>query len=122
MFTERYAHPDKLREAVLSSDPNRMRRSLLTREIRVTWDLYSLGLTILELLDTFAEAHPDGITPYEYRYLRLMGSRALDGHMPERFNAPIKRKVGACRKPTRYSFRYSCLFCCSAVWTLTSLI
>ncbi|MGA2329794.1 MAG: protein kinase [Bryobacteraceae bacterium] len=85
-FTRAYAHPDKLRFASLSTDSNRLRRTLLTKDIKISWDLYSLGLTILELLDHFASSHaPDAIAAYDYRYLRLMGSRLLDGYSPERF-------------------------------------
>src|SRR5258708_2553616 len=85
-FTAEYAHPDKRRLASLSTDPNRLKITLPTKDLKITWDLYSLGLTILELLDNFASSHPSGaISAYEYRYLRLMGSRLLDGYMPERF-------------------------------------
>ncbi len=85
-FTAEYAHPDKRRFASLSTDPNRLRRTLPTKDIKISWDLYSLGLSILELLDEFASSHPDDAIPaYDYRYLRLMGSRLLDGYLPERF-------------------------------------
>jgi HD superfamily phosphohydrolase/tRNA A-37 threonylcarbamoyl transferase component Bud32 len=85
-FTRTYAHPDKLRFASLSTDSNRLRRTLCTKEIKISWDLYSLGLTILELLDQFASSHdPNAIAAYDYRYLRLLGSRLLDGYSPERF-------------------------------------
>ncbi len=79
-FTIGYAHPRKLEGAIKTSDGNRMRRTLPSRGFSLSWDLYSLGLSILELLQGFAETHRSGITPYEYRYLRLLGSRLLDGY------------------------------------------
>src|SRR5258708_3091099 len=85
-FTAEYAHPDKRRLASLSTDPNRLKRTLPTKDLKITWDLYSLGLTILELLDNFASSHPDGaISPYQYPYLPLMAPRLLIAHIPTRF-------------------------------------
>lgn len=87
-FTRDYAHPEKLIQAVRTTDPNRLRRTLPTKAIKIVWDLYSLGCTILELLDNLASTHPDGIPAYEYRYIRLLGSRLLDAHTPpEQFRA-----------------------------------
>ena len=87
-FTARYAHPVKKEHAIASKDENRMRRTAPAGDFKRAWDLYSLGLTVLELLEGFAKTHPGKIPAYEYRYLRLLGSRLLDAQISaEQFRA-----------------------------------
>jgi HD superfamily phosphohydrolase len=89
-FTAKYAHPNKKENAIVTREPNRMQRTLPSSDIQKTWDLFSLGLTILELLDLFAKHHPGQVPAYEYRYLRLLGSRLLDAkvsHVDAAFRA-----------------------------------
>jgi len=77
-FTGKYAHPEKIAEAAKTGDSNRYRKKITKTDRLMIWDIYSLGCTILELLEQYSEANRSLITPYNYRYLKLLGSRMLD--------------------------------------------
>lgn len=79
--TEGYIHPDAL-EFVKSAltDPNRLQGQTRHSTLKIAWDLYSLGKTLLVLLSEVAKYNPNVLTPYQHRYLRLLACRLLDGH------------------------------------------
>lgn len=85
--TARYMHPDFLKLAIESNseDGGESNRTIVDqlerRKIVVAWDLFSLGVTLLELLSALDRYDPRGITEYARRYLRLMAYRMLDGRI-----------------------------------------
>jgi serine/threonine protein kinase len=82
--TPTYAHPDKLKRAYgTQSDQNRARVKVFPEDPLLIWDLFSLGLTILELTARFFATHPQESRPYQQKYLLLLGARLLDGHPHE---------------------------------------
>jgi HD superfamily phosphohydrolase len=103
-FTGKYAHPEKIAEAAKTGDSNRYRRQIKDAGRLVVWDIYSLGCTILELLEIYSEANRASITPYNYRYLKLLGSRMLDARGSNYFGnyhfPPSFYKETACQDMT----------------------
>ncbi len=78
--TEGFIHPEARRFiAEASSDPNRLRGEALRKTLRPAWDLYSLGRTILLLLDVADERENRPLSLYTHRYLKLLACRLLDG-------------------------------------------
>jgi len=78
--TEGFIHPDA-RDFIMdaSSDPNRLRGEAARAALRPTWDLYSLGRTILLLLRIVEKREPRPLSLYTHRYLKLLACRLLDG-------------------------------------------
>src|ERR1035441_2235859 len=78
--TEGFIHPDA-RSFIeyANSDPNRLRGEAPRKLLRREWDLYSLGKTILKLLEAFDRHHVKEWSPYARRYIRLLACRLLDG-------------------------------------------
>jgi serine/threonine protein kinase len=81
MVTKEFVHPKlwELGEAAKTGkveDPNAVPIDVPYREIRPAFDMYSYGRTILT---TLASAGPETQASYGGRYLRLVGSRLLDG-------------------------------------------
>jgi len=87
--TEGYIHPDARKFVEVTSDPNRMRGNVSRTDLKSTWDLYSLGKTLLELLKELDAHNQKVLDSYSKRYLRLLACRLLDGH-----NNPDERAVG----------------------------
>jgi serine/threonine protein kinase len=88
--TEGYIHPDArkfVEEA--KSDPNRLRGHVSRTQLKPTWDLFSLGKTILKLLKILDDHNSKVLDSYRKRYLKLLACRLLDGH-----NNPDERAVG----------------------------
>lgn len=78
--TEGFMHPGARKWIVdASSDPNRLRGQAPRSEVSQLWDVYSLGKTILKLLDVVAARDDRPLSLYTHRYLRLMACRMLDG-------------------------------------------
>jgi HD superfamily phosphohydrolase len=78
--TEGFIHPDARRFIVeASSDPNRLRGEALRAALRPSWDLYSLGRTILRLLEVIDSRQDRPLSLYTHRYLKLLACRLLDG-------------------------------------------
>jgi serine/threonine protein kinase len=79
--TEGYMHPEA-RAAIdaASSDPNRIRGEIEIAALKPAWDLYALGKTLFVILRAIEEREDAPLTRYEYRYLKLMACRLLDGH------------------------------------------
>ncbi len=87
--TEGYIHPDARRFVEGKSDPNRLKGLVSRTELKPTWDLYSLGKTVLRLLTVLDEHNPKSLDSYRKRYLKLLACRLLDG-----YNGPEERAVG----------------------------
>ena len=78
--TEGFIHPDARSVIVeASSDPNRLRGEALRSALRTTWDLYSLGRTILRLLQVLEDRTDRPLSLYTHRYIKLLACRLLDG-------------------------------------------
>lgn len=88
--TEGFIHPEarKLVEEA-ASDPNRLKGEAIRTDLKLQWDLYSLGKTFLRLLLVLETANPKILSIYDKRYLRLMACRLLDG-----YNADDERAIG----------------------------
>jgi len=87
-FTGRYAPPDKIRRATEApTDDDRVRLTIVPKEIPVQWDIYSVGLSLLEIVDAFCSAHPHEMknprSKYIILYLRLLIGRMLGSDIPE---------------------------------------
>lgn len=80
--TRGYIHPRKRDHIEQMEDENRVEvttpRDIL-KEYGEIWDLYSLGITFLEILDEIEQNDADLLSRYQKRYLRLMACRMLDG-------------------------------------------
>jgi len=61
-------------------------------ELRLEWDLYSLGRTFLQLLDVIETRSSRILSSYQKRYLRLLSCRLLDGR-----NGPHELAMGLTR-------------------------
>lgn len=79
-FTLYYAHPDLRTEYAYMSSMNRVRKPMVPKDFKYTWDIYSTGRTLLEILGIVENKFPDVIVyNYEFSYLHLLGCRMLDG-------------------------------------------
>lgn len=86
--TKGYIHPELIaKQWEATSDPNRIRGTIKRSQLHRKFDLYSLGKTVLTLLDTFDPVVTKRMPPYDRKYLHLMACRALDGR-----NAESKRE------------------------------
>ncbi len=78
--TEGYIHPSVRKFVVnASSDPNRFRSEIPRSDLSPTWDLYSLGQTILRLLEVLDRREDRPLSLYVHRYIKLLACRLLDG-------------------------------------------
>lgn len=88
--TRRYAHPKLLLNEVLikngKRDPSGATRVKVTIndladvEKCKSYDRFALGQTIFELLSNSSNPAIKGLTTYQFRYLRLIGARLLEGY------------------------------------------
>ncbi|MCX6345187.1 MAG: protein kinase [Armatimonadetes bacterium] len=78
IFDRRFAHPDIRDLPSVTDDELRRRVPMARNELRIAFDLYSLGRCILELIEA-QDATAQPIDPYHRKYLGLMGCRLLDG-------------------------------------------
>lgn len=78
--TEGFIHPGALAFiAEASSDPNRLRGVAPRHALSSKWDLFSLGRTILRLLELREEQTARPLSLYTHRYVKLLACRLLDG-------------------------------------------
>lgn len=81
-FTRHYAPPDKIRRVTgPPTDDDRVRLTIAPKEIPIEWDIFSVGLSLLEILDAFCKTHPHQLkkasSKYAILYLRLLIGRML---------------------------------------------
>jgi HD superfamily phosphohydrolase len=75
--TFRYA-PKELKLAHLrevQEEPSRAEGKIKRQDIKLSWDLHTLGLTFKEWIDAFLKRIPDAMTTYQRKYLVLMSTR-----------------------------------------------
>ena len=78
--TKRYMHPEPLSSTAEGvTDSNRLRGKAPRSVLRRQWDLYSLGCTILELLNVIEHRTDRPMDLYTHRYVKLLAYRLLDG-------------------------------------------
>jgi HD superfamily phosphohydrolase len=81
-FTSDYAHPELIRLSAnnASTDPNRVKVKGINRsDIKIAYDLFSLGKNIFRILDVVEYKDGINITEYQKNYLTLLAARLLDG-------------------------------------------
>jgi HD superfamily phosphohydrolase len=79
-LTDYYAHPELKEKSVNTSDPNRVRIESIERsQIKIAYDLYSLGKSIFEILEKDEYKPGKLINDYQRNYLTLLAARLLDG-------------------------------------------
>lgn len=82
--TDGYIHPEALQFMTeVKTDPNRFRGVAPHDVLKKSWDLYSLGKTLLALLRELETHNYHTLTVYQHRYLRLLACRLLDGRNDE---------------------------------------
>lgn len=86
--TDGYIHPDLYEYVIDTADENRNTGQAPRAAVKPAWDLFSLGRTILKLVDIVTSLSATCMTPYERRYVRLLAARLLDG-----YNTDEKDKV-----------------------------
>lgn len=103
--TAGYQHPAYVRlildvardSEVDASDTNRVLRTsaVMNTDLQLSWDLYSLGITVLVLLKTVELAAPRETATYLFRYLKLMAYRMLGGehHHAEIGSVELDRRL-----------------------------
>jgi len=85
--TRDFAHP-KLREMLIQTthgDVNRASGPIPRSVLLPVFDLYSLGLNIFRIVDSYDLSEYALLPPYERKYLSLMACRMLDGRVPAEF-------------------------------------
>jgi HD superfamily phosphohydrolase len=84
-FTLSYAHPilRKMAENTGFSEAEAVRVELPVNKISKAFDLYALGMSIVELLHQIWAWDKERFTDYQRRYLSLIALRLLDGRYPE---------------------------------------
>jgi HD superfamily phosphohydrolase len=87
-FTRHYAPPDKKNRATgPATDDDRVRLTIKPKEIPLLWDIYSVGLSLLEILEVFSTAHPREMrksgAKHIILYLRLLTGRMLGNDIME---------------------------------------
>ena len=103
-FTLSYAHPilKKKAEETGFSEAKAVRVQLPVNKISKTFDLYALGMSIIELLHQIWEWDMEEFPAYQRRYLSLIAMRLLDGNYPEeelqdlsvdKFSKPIREEI-----------------------------
>jgi serine/threonine protein kinase len=100
--TSTYAHPALLALTAVTSggDDNRRRGKVRREQLRVAWDLFAMGRTVIELVRTFDAASPGELSAYQRKYVLLQGARLLDGETSQ-----SDRPLGLTR-PTLVQLRY----------------
>lgn len=79
-FTLFYAHPTLRTAYEHMSSQNRVRRKVAPIEFTVSWDVYALGRTLLQLLAQIDARFPYAVMyDYTFVYLHLLACRMLDG-------------------------------------------
>jgi serine/threonine protein kinase len=79
MVTKDFAHPDLLALAKDSSDRNAVVIVVAYDQIRPAFDMYSLGRTLFALADSPGLLDLRSKNDFDFRYLRLMAARMVDG-------------------------------------------
>lgn len=101
-FTLPYAHPDLQQKVERMTDRGAVRAKLSADEIIEAFDLYALGMSIIELLHQIWEWNMEEFADYQRRYLSLIAMRLLDGYYPEgklrglpvdKFPDPIREEI-----------------------------
>ncbi|HQL56167.1 MAG: Serine/threonine-protein kinase PknB [Deltaproteobacteria bacterium ADurb.Bin058] len=72
-----YAPKELLRFISEKDDPSRGGGKISRHEIRLSWDLHALGLSVLEWIEAFHKSHPNELPLYHKKYLYLLGVRLL---------------------------------------------
>ncbi|MDD5224085.1 MAG: protein kinase [bacterium] len=79
-FTLFYAHPDLKLEYRQMSSKNRVRKPLKPKDFKYSYDIFSFGKSLLEILSLINEKFPDLVVyDYNFVYLHLLACRTLDG-------------------------------------------
>lgn len=79
-FTERYAHPDLIKRIKDKASSNRVRGAVRRADLRPAFDSFSLGLSMLEVLNEIANVRPHVVPQLPlYRSLHFLATRLLDG-------------------------------------------
>lgn len=79
-FTQRYAHPFVRQSSVDDASSNRFRGRLNKNELKYEFDYFALGSSILEILDSVADASPHSCPQLPiFKSLHFLGTRLLDG-------------------------------------------
>lgn len=79
-FTERYAHPDLIKRIKDKASSNRVRGGVKRLELRPAFDIFSLGMSMLEVLNEIASVRPHVVPQLPlYRSLHFLATRLLDG-------------------------------------------
>jgi HD superfamily phosphohydrolase len=77
--TAAYAHPVPLEKTTLSTDPARMRGTMIRSELSLSFDLYSLGKSVFELVDSFGVNSSSELDPYTRKFCLGLAGRLMDG-------------------------------------------
>lgn len=84
-FTKKYAHPELIEAITTSYDPNATFSSIPREKLRPAFDLFSLGMTLREVLKNrpaepaSSDTDENGSDPYRSLYLSLISKRLRDG-------------------------------------------
>jgi HD superfamily phosphohydrolase len=79
-FTSKYAHPELVNLLhKIPTDPNRAYMDISRDQLKNSFDLYSFGKSIFEILDEKEYKDSIQITEYQRNYLTLLAGRLLDG-------------------------------------------
>lgn len=86
--TERYMHPELLMLMKKKDESGRLlAEEVLRSRLRPAFDLYSFGVSLLELIGIVDAADESRQSTYARRYLRVLACRLLDGKNDERQTA-----------------------------------
>jgi HD superfamily phosphohydrolase/tRNA A-37 threonylcarbamoyl transferase component Bud32 len=84
-YTKKYAHPELIEAIIYSTDPKATRSVINKEKLRPAFDLYSLGITLREVLLYYLENSNEIVDDhiefdkYQVLYISLISKRLLDG-------------------------------------------
>jgi HD superfamily phosphohydrolase len=79
-FTAGYSHPEY--EELLAEGQQKGLKEYPRRDLKTSWDLYSIGVSLLVLLKILENAG-EGVSEFAFRYLKLMAFRMLGDRAPD---------------------------------------
>ncbi len=81
-FTKKYAHPELVAATVRTTDDEANVSKIQSSALKPSFDLYSLGILLYEILDCLGIGEGSETERYSHRYFLLMSARLLDGQIP----------------------------------------